>query len=154
MNTWAIFLHTPTIGAGLVRELEDLAGPSMHAHVSFERPLLEGAKNSKYGRDPDNPEAPGTLENFFKNVANDHPNEFLALLSKLIPRQVSAYNESTIDIGISYRNTEEVKDAMIDAGWSPQQIQQISSLLPNTDDVQIEADEGRIKKKDADEQDD
>ena len=56
-------------------------------------------------------------------------------------------NDTIVDV--IYRTTDEVKDAMIEAGWTQQQIETIQSMLP-TNDIQIGADEGRIKKKEED----
>ena len=106
--------------------------------------VIEAAKNCKYGLDPADPDQPGSLTRFFIGVANEHPVAFCNLFSKLIPRHVYTQTETTVDI--QYRTVDEVKEAMADAGWTPQQIETIQSMLPNTDDIEIEADEGRIKK--------
>ena len=55
--------------------------------------MIEGAKNSKYGKDPNNPEAPGTLENFFANAADENLADFLVLFGRLIPRQINTQVE-------------------------------------------------------------
>lgn len=96
--------------------------------------MLNGAILSKYGKDREHPDQPNSLENFFKNVADDHLADFLALLSRLIPRQINSQVKSTIGINIEYRSIAEVKNAMLEAGMTVKQIEAIENALP-TDDI-------------------
>jgi hypothetical protein len=68
--------------------------------------LIEGAKNSKYGRDPNCPDQPGTLTRFFTSIADQNVTAFCALLGQLIQHEVSAQTdesvkpqETTTDVG-------------------------------------------------------
>ena len=46
--------------------------------------IISGAENSRFGRDPAHPDAPGSLKNFFTNVCNQEPVTFLSLIKKLV----------------------------------------------------------------------
>jgi hypothetical protein len=48
--------------------------------------IIEGAKNSKYGRDPDSNE-PGDLATFFTNVCNENVAAFCVLLGAMIQQE-------------------------------------------------------------------
>jgi hypothetical protein len=50
--------------------------------------IIEGAKASKYGRDPAHPDQPGDLATFFANVCNANPAAFLMLFGELIQQEV------------------------------------------------------------------
>ena len=56
----------------------------MYEERSIVDAIIAGAKNSKYGRDSEHPEQPGSLTNFFTNVCDAHPAAYLKLLRKLI----------------------------------------------------------------------
>ena len=54
---------------------------------------------------------------------------------------------STLDV--TYRTIDEVQAAMIDAGWSPQQVETIRAMLPDSGDAiaaYIEADEAEARR--------
>ena len=137
-------------GAGRPRGSVFDGGPSPKI---LREAMIEGAVNSKWAKDPADPDAPGTLEMIFRNIAKSNIGVFCSLFARLIPRHTTVQNETSIDISTTYRSTAEVKEAMLGAGMSVKQIAQLESLLPNTDDIEIGADEG-IKRKDADEQND
>jgi hypothetical protein len=99
--------------------------------------MLDGAVSSDYACDPDNEDAPGSLTQYMKTVANKHPELFFQAVSKLIPREIKTHLQQDTTIDVTYRTTEEVKTAMIDAGMSRKQIEMIEAMLP----VPLEQDE-------------
>lgn len=46
--------------------------------------ILEAAKNSKYGKDPEHPDRPGSLTRFFTSIADQNIAVFCLLLGQLI----------------------------------------------------------------------
>ena len=50
--------------------------------------MIAGAKNSKYGRDPEHPNASGSLTRFFTSIANENITAFCALLGQLIQHEI------------------------------------------------------------------
>jgi hypothetical protein len=59
--------------------------------------LIEGAKNSKYGRDPQRPDQPGDLRRFFTNVLNENPAAILMLFGEMIQHEVSTEPQINTD---------------------------------------------------------
>ena len=65
--------------------------------------IISGAENSRWGRDPAHPTAPGSLQRFMTSLANEHPAAFLALFKKLIPNTIETesiepqYTETTAE---------------------------------------------------------
>ena len=113
--------------------------------------VIEAAKNSRYGIDPEHPDQPGSLTRFFISICNDHPVAFITLFGKLLPRHVFTQTETNVDV--TFRTHEEIVADMQANGWSPQQIEMIQAMLP-VNDIEISPDDG-IKRKaeeDADEQ--
>ena len=51
--------------------------------------MIQGAVNSKWAKDPAHPDRPGTLENFFKNIAEANIGVFCSLFARLIPRHTT-----------------------------------------------------------------
>jgi hypothetical protein len=50
--------------------------------------IIEGAKASKYGRDPQRPDQPGSLTRFMTAIADKRPAAFCALLGAMIEQEV------------------------------------------------------------------
>jgi hypothetical protein len=98
--------------------------------------MIEGAKNSRFGKDPNNPDAPGTLVNFFTNIASEYPAAFCTLFGKLIPRHVNMTTEQDTTINVTYRSVAEVKDAMLAHGMTSLQIEQLEAMLPTSDVIE------------------
>ena len=70
-------------GAGRPRGSVFDGGPSPKV---LREAMIAGATNSKWAKDPEHPERPGTLENFFRNVAEENIGVFCSLFARLIPR--------------------------------------------------------------------
>jgi hypothetical protein len=49
--------------------------------------LIEGAKNSRYGKDLQHPDQPGSLTRFFTSVADENITAFCALLGAMIQHE-------------------------------------------------------------------
>jgi hypothetical protein len=90
--------------------------------------LITGAVNSDYGKDPEHPDQPGSLERFMVTLANRNIGLFCGLFGKSIPRHIETQSKATLDV--TYRSMEEVRLAMIEAGMAPKMIEQIESYLP------------------------
>jgi hypothetical protein len=112
----------PNIPNNLTRELREA--------------IIYGAREGNLGRDPEHPELPGTLERFFVNLCNDHLSLFCGLLSKGIPKLIESQSTATLDI--SYRTTEQVKEAMVASGMAPKFIEQLEAILPKGDVIEDE----------------
>ena len=92
--------------------------------------VISGLLTSDYARDPDNADAPGTIQQYFKTVANKHPELFFSqAVTKLIPKEVRQHLQQDTTI-ISYTTTAEVIRAMEVEGLSEKQIAQIKAMLP------------------------
>jgi hypothetical protein len=94
--------------------------------------LIAGAINSKYGKDDEHPN--GDLVVFFTNLANEHIGLFCSLFGKSIPRHIQT--QSNASLNVIYQTTEQVKQAMIEAGLTVKQINQIESMLPVGDVIE------------------
>ena len=73
-------------GAGRPRGSVFDGGPSPKV---LREAMIAGATNSKWAKDPEHPERPGTLENFFRNVAEENIGVFCSLFARLIPRHTT-----------------------------------------------------------------
>jgi hypothetical protein len=49
--------------------------------------MIEGAKESRYGKDPQHPDQPGSLTRFFTSVADENITAFCALLGAMIQHE-------------------------------------------------------------------
>ena len=67
--------------------------------------LIEGAKNSRYGKDPQHPD--GDLAIFFANVCNENPAAFLALFAGLI--QADTQTEPSVEPQHAEKTTERLQ---------------------------------------------
>jgi hypothetical protein len=52
--------------------------------------IVKGAEESRYGKDPLHPEAPGSLTRFLTAIADKHPQVFVSLLGELLQQEVQA----------------------------------------------------------------
>ena len=95
--------------------------------------LIAGAINSKYGKDDEHPD--GDLVTFFTNLANEHIGLFCSLFGKSIPKFMQTQSDTSLNV--TYRNIEEVKLAMEQAGMSSKQIAQLEAMLP-VNDMRVE----------------
>ena len=120
-------------GAGRPRGIMNDTGLSPK---NIREAMIQGAINSKYGKDPDHPDQPNSLVNFFKNVAEENLAAFCTLFGKILPRHVHTQTESTIGVDVVYRTVDEVKRAMLDAGMTPQQIEYLEKMLPVSDVIE------------------
>jgi hypothetical protein len=50
--------------------------------------IIEGAKASRYAKDPQHPDQPGTLTRFFASLCELHPAGFMSLLGVILEREV------------------------------------------------------------------
>ena len=100
--------------------------------ADLKRQILDGAIDSDYGRDPNDKNAPGSMANYLRNVANHHPELYFQAVTKLLPKEVRTHlsNDTTVDI--TYHTIDEVKQALEMAGMSRTQIDAIAALLPDT----------------------
>ena len=65
--------------------------------------------------------------------------QYLRVLSKFIPQQINSQTETTVEI--VYNSINDVKCALEDAGMPLKQIEQLESLLPVDDIIDVEAEE-------------
>jgi len=100
--------------------------------------LIAAAKNSKYGRDPDNPDAPGDLVRFLTTLADNNIGLFTSLVAKSIPKFIESQSKMNVDL--TYHTVDEVKRAM-EQVFSLQQIAQLESMLPRGDVIETEVNE-------------
>jgi hypothetical protein len=59
--------------------------------------LIEGAKNSKYGRDPQHADQPGDLTRFFTAVCNENVAAFCALLGAIIEHEAQTEARESVE---------------------------------------------------------
>jgi hypothetical protein len=113
----------PNIPNNLTRELREA--------------IVYAARNCEYGRDPEHPDQPGSLERFFVTLADRNMSLFCMLLSKGIPKYIESQSTATLDI-TTYQTIDQVKQAMIEAGMAPKMIEQLESMLPVGDIIENE----------------
>ena len=101
--------------------------------------IVYAARNCEYGRDPEHPNEPGSLERFFITLADRNMSLFCMLLSKGIPKIIESQSTATLDV--TYRTTEQVKEAMVAAGMAPKMIEQLEAILPVGDVIEEPAKE-------------
>jgi hypothetical protein len=94
--------------------------------------LIAGCVTCDYALDPNDKDAPGSITQYMRTVANKHPELFFSAVVKLLPKEVrtSIQNDTTVDI--TYRTIDEVKQALEMEGMSRTQIAAIAALMPDT----------------------
>jgi hypothetical protein len=93
--------------------------------------FLSAAEQSIYGRDPDNPDAPGSLTRYVIHIANKYPDKFAQFLTKFIPQQYHAL-KNEVRTEVIYQSADEVKAALEEAGLTLKQIETLEAMLPTT----------------------
>jgi hypothetical protein len=102
--------------------------------------MLAGAENSIHAKDPNDPNAPGTVTQFMTNVANKYPDKYAQMLTKFIPQQYHM-QRTEIRAEVTYQSVDDVKRALVEeAGMTLQQVEALVAMLPPVGNV-IEVEE-------------
>ena len=106
--------------------------------------MVEGAMLSDDAKDPNNKDAPASLTQYMRNIANKYPVAFFKSLARLLPQEIrtQSLSESTLEIAYAFRSIEDVKVALLDAGMTPTQVRQLEALMPDTGYQKQDTDEG------------
>jgi hypothetical protein len=75
--------------------------------------MVEGALLSDDAKDPNNKDAPASLTQYMRNIANKYPVAFFKSLARLLPQEIrtQSLSESTLEIACAFRSIEDVKVA-------------------------------------------
>ena len=82
--------------------------------------IIAGLVTSDYAKNPDNEDAPGSLTQYMKTVADRHPELFFQAVVKLIPKEVRQHLQQDTTIDVTYRTAAEVKTAMLESRYEHQ----------------------------------
>jgi hypothetical protein len=89
--------------------------------------ILDGCVTCDYALDPNNKDAPGSISTYMRTFANRHPEIFFQAIVRLIPKEINTRLQNDTTVDFTYRTVSEVKDAMLEAGFSNQTIAAIAS---------------------------
>jgi 16S rRNA C967 or C1407 C5-methylase (RsmB/RsmF family) len=91
--------------------------------------MLAGAENSIHAKDPNDPNAPGTVTQFMTNVANKYPDKYAQMLTKFIPQQYHM-QRTEIRAEVTYQSVNDIKRALEEEGFTLKQIEALEAMLP------------------------
>jgi hypothetical protein len=85
---------------------------------------------------------PGVLNKYSRELKEAmFPVQYLQELTKFIPREINARMRTEIKAEVTYQSVDDVKRALEEAGMPSKQIEQLESLLPVDDIIDVEAEE-------------
>jgi hypothetical protein len=93
--------------------------------------LLLAAEQSIWAKNENDPSAQGSVTSFLTAVADKWPDKFAQMLCKLLPQQ-HLMQKTEPQTEVTYENTDQVKRALEQEGFTLKQIEQLESLLPVT----------------------
>jgi hypothetical protein len=71
--------------------------------------MLEGALLSDDAKDPNNKDAPASLTQYMRNIANKYPVAFFKSLARLLPQEIrtQSLSESSLEIAYAFRSVSD-----------------------------------------------
>jgi hypothetical protein len=100
--------------------------------------MLEGALLSDDAKDPNNKDAPASLTQYMRNIANKYPVAYFKALTRLIPQEIRTQSISDSTVEIAFHSISDVKVALLESGLTPKQVRQLEAMLPVIEPANIE----------------
>jgi hypothetical protein len=100
--------------------------------ADIKRGLVDGILTCDYALDPNDKDAPGSISQYMRSVANKHPELFFSAVVKLLPRELHTSLRQDTSVEYTFNTIYEVKRALEMEGLSNTQVAAIAALMPDT----------------------